>query len=54
MPLTGNDEFDLNSKISRAEAAIRLQLLLLDSGAQIRNDIPDDWTWRDIEARLIA
>lgn len=36
----------------REEAWIAFQLLLLDNGAQIRDEIPDEDVWADIEARL--
>lgn len=34
------------------EAWLKLQLLLLDTGAQIRTYIPDSDVWADIETRL--
>jgi hypothetical protein len=34
------------------QAWIEFQLLLLDHGAQIRDEIPDADVWADIETRL--
>lgn len=33
-------------------AALELQLLLLDNGAEIRDEIPDSEVWAEIEERL--
>lgn len=36
----------------QAEAWLKLQILMLDQGAQIRTYIPDEDVWADIETRL--
>lgn len=36
------------------QAWIEFQLLLLDNGAQIREDIPDSEVWAEVETRLVS